>query len=61
MGPNAKELSLLAYKVMDAIQHDWDRGPVELEPSVKFELTTQLIALRNEITELLRRLGTPHA
>lgn len=60
-GPDPAELSQQLYIVMDTIQHDWTRGPVELEPSVKFHLVTQLVGARNEINELLSRLEVPSA
>jgi hypothetical protein len=56
MGPDAKTLDRALYEVMDTIQHDWTRGPIELDPSVKFGLITQLKGTRNEINELLSRL-----
>lgn len=57
--PDAAELKRQLYDVMDTIQHDWTRGLIELEPSVKRELIHQLKGTRNEINELLSRLEPP--
>jgi hypothetical protein len=61
MGPDAKELGRALYDVMDTIQHDWTRGPIELEPSVKFQLVVQLKATRAEIERCLADLGATDA
>ncbi|HEX3651579.1 MAG TPA: hypothetical protein VHU18_02005 [Rhizomicrobium sp.] len=61
MGPDAKALDRALYEVMDTIQHDWARGPIDLEPSMKFALIQQLKGTRSEINELLSRLESAHA
>jgi hypothetical protein len=56
MVPDAETLDRTLYEVMDAIQHDWTRGPINLDPAVKLLLVIQLRATRNEINWLLSQL-----
>jgi hypothetical protein len=50
------ELGRALYAVMDTIQHDWTRGPIQLEPRVRLHLVLQLRSTAAEINELLSRL-----
>jgi hypothetical protein len=55
------ELGRALYAVMDTIQHDWTRGPIQLEPHVRLHLVLQLRSTVAEINELLSRLEAQNA
>jgi len=53
---NPDELLRALYEVNDTIQHDWTRGPAELEPHVRSNLIVRLKATANEISALVSRI-----
>ena len=55
------DLRRALYEVVDTIQHDWTRGPVELEPHVKSDLILWLKTTVNEISALLGRIEVSDA
>jgi hypothetical protein len=60
--PSASALSAKLYDVMDDIQHDWnDLSRVAPNGSAKAGLTHSLLGCRNEIADLMFRLGAGNA